>query len=202
MKLIILDCQSLTRKEIQLHGTPGFTRMIPMSPQIFKSHYGLDTDPPATHLCFEVYNQGNQIASGHFTNSDEEHAEEVFIGERFRDEWKNCTIVWYISWSPCDNCIQILLNNFLSRNPLVKLQINFAKLHRQTSKWNVRMLYQRGVRIRVMDQQDFHRCWTRFVETEERFVGWNMIMYRNYHQAFQWLCEALSRQNLCYRYYF
>lgn len=124
-----------------------------MSPRIFYSHYGLDTNPPATHLCYEVYRQAELIASGHFTNTDEEHAEEVFIGERFQEAWRNCTIVWYISWSPCDHCMEILLNTFLRRNPLVKLHIIFAKVYRHTSMNNVRELSHRGVQIGAMTPQ-------------------------------------------------
>lgn len=121
-----------------------------MSPHMFYSHYGLNTNPPATHLCYEVYRQADLIASGHLTNTNEEHAEEVFIGERFQEAWRNCTIFWYISWSPCDHCMEILLNTFLPRNPLVTLHIIFAKKYKLSSKSNIRKLSYRGVQIHVM----------------------------------------------------
>ncbi|XP_044124772.1 DNA dC-_dU-editing enzyme APOBEC-3G-like [Bufo gargarizans] len=128
--------------------------MILMPPDMFYSHYGLHTHPPATHLCYEVYDQSTLIYFGHLTNTEESHAEEVFLGERFRDAWKQCTLVWYISWSPCDRCLQILLKTFLPNNPHVKLHIIFAKVYDLTSKTMVRELHENGVNIRVMSKFD------------------------------------------------
>ncbi|KAM3912225.1 DNA dC-_dU-editing enzyme APOBEC-3H-like [Leptodactylus fuscus] len=162
-----------------------------MTPDMFRSHYGPDRFPPATHLCYEVYDQNKLIDSGHFTNNGEAHAEEVFLGERFRDAWKQCTIIWYISWSPCDCCLQILLDAFLPYNPHVKLQIIFAKVHRLTSKSSVRELNRRGVKIRVMNDKDFHWCWTHFADTTESFIPWPTLD-RDHHKASQWLRGALQ----------
>ncbi|KAM4696257.1 C-_U-editing enzyme APOBEC-1-like [Rhinophrynus dorsalis] len=127
--------------------------MIHMNPQTFISHYAPSTYPPATHLCYEVYKGRNIIACGHLTNTSEDHAEEVFIGERFRREWRSCTVVWYISWSPCDQCMEIPLRSFLRANPNLTLQIKFAKVYKHTSRCNIRELQERGVEIGVMDLQ-------------------------------------------------
>lgn len=165
--------------------------MNPMPPNMFCSHYGPHTDPLATHLCYEVYDDSGLIDSGHLTNTGEAHAEEVFIGERFRDAWKQCTIVWYISWSPCDHCLQILLNTFLPFNPHVKLHIIFAKVYKLTPKTRVRELDRKGVKIRTMSHTDFRWCWNRFVDTTETFTPWQNL-YRNHHYASQWLLDALN----------
>lgn len=161
-----------------------------MSPHMFYSHYGLNTNPPATHLCYEVYRQADLIASGHLTNTNEEHAEEVFIGERFQEAWRNCTIFWYISWSPCDHCMEILLNTFLPRNPLVTLHIIFAKKYKLSSKSNIRKLSYRGVQIHVMTFPDFLKCWNQYVKAEEPFVPWTNID-RNYQRVSRWLSTAI-----------
>ncbi|XP_075690594.1 C-_U-editing enzyme APOBEC-1-like [Rhinoderma darwinii] len=164
--------------------------MILMPPAMFRSHYGPYTDPPATHLIYEVYDGSTRIDSGHHTNTGEAHAEEVFLGERFRDAWKQCTIVWYISWSPCDHCLQILLNAFLPNNPQVTLYIIFAKVYKFTEKTRVRELNRKGVKIRSMCLTDFRWCWNHFVETTEAFTPWPNL-YRDYYKAFKWIQDAL-----------
>ncbi|MEE6518626.1 hypothetical protein FKM82_029736 [Ascaphus truei] len=149
--------------------------MIPMSPRMFRSHYGSPTYPPATHLCYEVYQQDNLVTSGHLTNTGDSHAEVVFISERFLDKWRNCTVIWYISWTPCDNCMDILLNTFLPTNPHLKLEIKFAKVYiikppfrttqtsyqttqpsyrttKTSSPLKIEQLHRRGVKLGVMTQ--------------------------------------------------
>ncbi|XP_053330096.1 single-stranded DNA cytosine deaminase-like [Spea bombifrons] len=166
--------------------------MVPMSPRTFRSHYDVDTPPPGTHLCYEVYDHRRTlIASGHLTNSDEDHAEEVFVGERFRESWRTCAIVWYISWSPCDHCMEMLTRTFLRVNPNVQLHIAFAKVYRLTSGGNIRALRRRGVNIRVMGMNDFYYCWNRFVDTDRSFVPWGNLI-PNYYQASHWLNITLS----------
>ncbi|XP_073497818.1 DNA dC-_dU-editing enzyme APOBEC-3H-like [Phyllobates terribilis] len=162
------------------------TNMILMAPMMFCSHYRPNPQPPATHLCYEVYNQQKAIDCGHLTNTRESHAEEVFLGERFKDAWRNCTIVWYISWSPCNACTEILLNTFLPNNPHVTLHIIFAKVYKGTTKTKIQELKRKGVKIRPMCQIDFRWCWKHFVDTSESFIPWQNLN-RDYHKAFRWL---------------
>ncbi|XP_075180931.1 DNA dC-_dU-editing enzyme APOBEC-3F-like [Anomaloglossus baeobatrachus] len=162
------------------------TNMFLMAPAMFLSHYRPNANPPVTHLCFEVYEQNKLIDYGHFTNTGELHAEEVFLGERFKDAWRECTIVWYISWSPCDGCTKILLNTFLPKNPQVKLHIIFAKVYRGTTKPKIQDLKNKGVQIRPMCHIDFRWCWKNFVDTSDSFIPWQNL-YRDYYTAFQWL---------------
>ncbi|XP_069611554.1 single-stranded DNA cytosine deaminase-like [Ranitomeya imitator] len=162
------------------------TNMILMAPAMFRSHYRPYTQPPATHLCYEVYDQHKSVDFGHLTNTGESHAEMVFLGERFNDAWKNSTVVWYISWSPCNNCTEILLNTFLPSNPHVKLHIIFAKVHPGTTKTKIQELKRKGVKIRPMCQIDFRWCWKHFVDSSESFIPWQNL-YNDYYKAFRWL---------------
>ncbi|XP_073497820.1 DNA dC-_dU-editing enzyme APOBEC-3H-like [Phyllobates terribilis] len=168
--------------------------MIPMPHNMFCSHYGPSTNPPATHLCYEVYDQNQRIDCGHITNTEEFQAEEVFLGERFKDAWRKCTIVWYISWSPCDDCIQILLNTFLPNNPHVKLHIIFAKVYKGTTKTKIQELNSRGVKIQAMSHTDFLYCWKHFVDTTKSFIPWQNLA-GTYHNTLQWLSDALQSES-------
>ncbi|KAM8952736.1 single-stranded DNA cytosine deaminase-like [Pelodytes ibericus] len=167
--------------------------MIPMSPQIFYSHYGPRPDPPATHLCYEVYQRAALVASGHLTNGDNDHVEEVFIGERFQDEWRTSTIVWYISWSPCDKCMEIPLRTFLKAHPNVKLHIVFAKRYHMTSESRVQDLLNQGALLRVMSPYDFRWCWNHFVENKQKgFVPWENLNV-DYNKTARWLISIATR---------
>uniref|UniRef100_A0A8C5WKW8 CMP/dCMP-type deaminase domain-containing protein n=1 Tax=Leptobrachium leishanense TaxID=445787 RepID=A0A8C5WKW8_9ANUR len=165
--------------------------MIPMSSQIFCSHYAPYTHPPATHLCYEVYRNEVLVDSGHLANSGD-HAERIFLGERFHHSWRPCTIKWYISWSPCDHCMEILLNTFLPANPDIRLFIFFAKRFHHTSSNNIRELRRRGVRIYVMTSPDFRHCWEEFVDNNQQpFEPWNNLRSNN-TKAHQWLMDAFQ----------
>ncbi|NWI05693.1 ABEC1 enzyme, partial [Tichodroma muraria] len=75
-------------------------------------------------------------------------------------------ITWYLSWSPCWSCCDII-QDFLERQPNVDIDIRVARLYYPHDARNRRGLRElaslQGVTIQVMEKEDYRYCWETFV---------------------------------------
>ncbi|KAM4819833.1 C-_U-editing enzyme APOBEC-1 [Thomomys bottae] len=102
-------------------------------------------------------------------NTASNHVEVNFLQHltsgRYYHPSMHCTIVWFLSWSPCSACCKAI-GAFLSQHPNLSLVIYVARLfhHRhEQNRQGLRDLCHRGVNILVMTFQEHSYCWKNFV---------------------------------------
>lgn len=77
---------------------------------------------------------------------------ENFTSERHCCSSISCSIIWFLSWSPCWECSKAI-REFLSERPSVTLVIYVARLYHHTDQQNrqgLRDLINSGVTIQIM----------------------------------------------------
>ncbi|XP_060044966.1 Y-box-binding protein 1-like [Erinaceus europaeus] len=93
-------------------------------------------------------------------------------------------VTWFISWSPCFFCAEQVVN-FLLKYKNITLSIAMARLYhfmKPESRDGLRMLYQQGVKLKIMSFQDFRNCWEDFVYHQNKdFKPWKMLNRNHRH---------------------
>ncbi|XP_051011606.1 C-_U-editing enzyme APOBEC-1 [Acomys russatus] len=122
-----------------------------------------------TCLLYEINWGGRNRVWRHTSQNTDKHVEinfiEKFTSERYFCPSTRCSIVWFMSWSPCGECSKAIAE-FLSRFPNVTLHIYVARLYYHADQWNrqgLRDLISRGVTIQIMTERECCYCWRNFV---------------------------------------
>ncbi|KAG8520724.1 C-_U-editing enzyme APOBEC-1 [Galemys pyrenaicus] len=107
-----------------------------------------------TCLLYEVHWGRSRKIWRHSIKNCNRHVEVSFMENFTADSRsaRHCTIVWFLSWSPCSECSRAI-GEFLRQRPHVRLTVYVARLYHHYAERNrrgLRNLEQSGLHIRVM----------------------------------------------------
>ncbi|XP_066109177.1 DNA dC-_dU-editing enzyme APOBEC-3A-like [Saccopteryx bilineata] len=161
-----------------------------------------------TYLCYEVevFEGDNpsdvRMFKGYLKNESIPwpgcHAEICFLNQISSsglDKEKRYVVTLYISWSPCYNCAQKLVE-FLGRNQNVTLHIFAVRIYDIYVGYEegLRSLHRAGAQISIMTSEELKHCWETFVDHQgQPFHPWFNIDH-NYQILTQRLESILNTQ--------
>ncbi|KAM9835534.1 uncharacterized protein ACBT44_018357 isoform 1-T3 [Syngnathus typhle] len=156
----------------------------------------------AAYLCFKASSVEciDSPKSGYFCSDRGVHAEMQFLENlRTLDCGLSYKVTCYLSWSPCADCSEALVN-FLSNNPNVNLHIFVSRLYRIDERRNregLKLLNDAGVHLEVMNNEHFEYCWKTFVDHKQSpFPPWDDIV-ENHAYYEEELTDILQQNSLC-----
>uniref|UniRef100_A0A8D1VXT0 C->U-editing enzyme APOBEC-1 n=1 Tax=Sus scrofa TaxID=9823 RepID=A0A8D1VXT0_PIG len=122
-----------------------------------------------TCLLYELQWGRSRDTWRHTGKNTTNHVERNFLAkitsERHFHPSVHCSIVWFLSWSPCWECSEAI-REFLDQHPSVTLVIYVARLFQHMDPQNrqgLRDLVNRGVTIQIMGAPEYDYCWRNFV---------------------------------------
>ncbi|XP_008823722.1 C-_U-editing enzyme APOBEC-1 [Nannospalax galili] len=122
-----------------------------------------------TCLLYEINWGGRHSVWRHTGKNTSNHVEvnfiEKFTSERYYSPSARCSIIWFLSWSPCWECSKAIIE-FLHQHRNVTLFIYVARLFHHTDLRNrqgIRDLISSGVTIQIMTEPEYCYCWRYFV---------------------------------------
>nr|XP_056711006.1 DNA dC->dU-editing enzyme APOBEC-3B-like [Euleptes europaea] len=162
-----------------------------MEPDVFKRNYTPVQHPKLTYLLYEIHWGKSYRTWKHWCRNDDNHHAEINFFEDFCKEIEHrrtqpCSVTWFLSWSPCDECSQFIIE-FLKKHPNVTLDIRASRLFKDWEKRNktgLRALVDHGVHISIMHPGDYSYCWRTFVAHQR-----NENENKGYMQFFQKICD-------------
>ncbi|XP_070264953.1 DNA dC-_dU-editing enzyme APOBEC-3G-like [Myotis yumanensis] len=151
----------------------------------FEVNFGHDWEKK-TYLCYQVevregdaWVPGKEL-QGFLRNQVLCHAELCFL-DRVPcwnlDEGRQYRLTCYISWSPCPDCAQKLVE-FLGENRHVQLRIFAARIYTIVSghEDGLRQLRDAGAQLTIMTRNELQHCWDTFVDNKgQSFKPWTEL---------------------------
>ncbi|NWX65700.1 ABEC1 enzyme, partial [Promerops cafer] len=171
-----------------------FSMYIPA--EAFRQHFDPRTYLRETYLLCELQWGGSAKLWRHwvrnysYDNNDNDdgdddnrcHAEKYFLEEVFEPRsYKVCNMTWYLSWSPCYKCCDII-QNFLEEHHNVNIDIYVARLHCINDARNCRALRElaslEGVNYLASVSPDYRYCWETFIQ-EDVYYNFSPANFRS-----------------------